>query len=1713
MREDIQTMGRPNLEAVDVSFMEHRSDSGIALIVVMSVLAMLIVIATPFLLQSRKDHASAVTVSERHRARQVANSALEWAKIGLLDTHQGVESQGRGKGTPYWDGPEEFRIDEHPKSLNDLIGVEGPRFMGDPKGDMWAIKVRDESGFINANTAPPFFWSSLVGRTVVTQEVEPNSGSIEVESTAGFPPTKGEIVVGGRVFSYRKAKGSSFTGVPIKSAIPQGAIVMTKMAWDLAMFGQKVKRAGYGLTELASITELKDVASYGNQALSEEKLSAILGPMTHVGFRENAGGWLAPQRITAELDPDSFEPESDGQPVRVSNPDFFNPGTVVKITDGQSTEYNIVRYSRRTGSGGVLSLLNQVSRGYAYETATISAEMRHPVNINNCSKRVLTLLLDGIDYAPRWRKHSNEEDRVSSSLAANVAEVLIKNRPIRGTEHLVDLLAALFHVKAGSFTEGESQITADMVAVPGFDNVSMTANHALGIVQNALNANHRSLINSTMPFSYVSHDYFTVETASSVNDGSGSELARFHMRETFRSAPSQELRHRLQSQADFEQSIVAGRAGKNIETYPNLMTFFTAETAKPEQRLFRYLHNFDDPSKIGFRPSRVEGDVRLQPARLYGGWTEHFDGNLSGPVARGLRTTKRTTARTEFIFPEGLPLNTGPYRLDMTVRGQTLGTGQKATAMADRNGLNPFVVEFFMKPASFSGGQALFSALGREPTADFIRAWYDSSQRVFRFQVHDIAFDDLRARVPSVAEVSWSPPQSSIEDDTWYHFSLHVTGTKPGEMSLHVDGFKRGKTRFQTKLASSLSESATSFTVEDASDWPDQGVFLVGTEVVNATRQGNNFTIFQNPNSGLLPLGRGARGSRVLSHSAGERVTLFGYSNVLRRTGVAGGEVLPIGGAGLAAELAPFSSLGIGDDGTMVETYTSPGAQGSPPMATSYEVLDLGTVNAIELAPLPTQNLNSAVRTFQTSGGYAIVAGLVYPSTPSASNVQPVNLQRACVLIRYSGRNGNRLTGVSLARQSFNADLVDGQFLMRSGSSTQAQGARDPKFYCSTPQKVITRDPSGGSTAPLLAQVFPISVRLTGNVGYKGPEVDQNGILFPEFIQLGTPNLAPDLRNFSNHAIEWVAYYGVDRTSSDFLCHDEVSLLNAVNILLDTAGLNVNTNTNLANASGFALPSILQAGAQLRWRGQAQTLQFGWTDINNSAHTHNAGSLAIPTFRVANVGGRAPGYGDAVSLLTAGNQNREIQFISWAADVLPPASWPSNRPVQLDTRACFTANVRSQLNQIALPAVSGSNLANGPAVWDRRRYTRIAKFPSGELPLITSQGDSQIGGDLVGGIRSSGMLDEIRVRAVQRNRYVLWDDNRADYLNSPPNPYPLGVSTNATEIPIVSALWVPARDPLNASIANFWLPDGQQLDTADPLIELGADAGLVMIDDEIIAFRSVAPGPGNAGQVLSDCLRGFMNTIPSEHSFGAPIVFLDFRATSKLLQSTSRESFRFQIADAQDFGVSDGNGRGGGTVLIGNEMIHFTSAAGNVLQMPRKIDRQSGETVGIFRARYGTRTQSHGSDDIVLDMPFRFWDRYVPQSDDPELSFYQFGVNEPRAFFKRISWHHRSEKSRLGMKVLLRFDPKVPWDTDPANSNGALLLLDANSGQGQDILSQHLLNRQARGLEARVFFVYEANAFDPVTLRSNDWKETPQLLDIELRYLAAPYVISRETLK
>jgi hypothetical protein len=141
-------------------------------------------------------------------------------------------------------------------------------------------------------------------------------------------------------------------------------------------------------------------------------------------------------------------------------------------------------------------------------------------------------------------------------------------------------------------------------------------------------------------------------------------------------------------------------------------------------------------------------------------------------------------------------------------------------------------------------------------------------------------------------------------------------------------------------------------------------------------------------------------------------------------------------------------------------------------------------------------------------------------------------------------------------------------------------------------------------------------------------------------------------------------------------------------------------------------------------------------------------------------------------------------------------------------------------------------------------------------------------------------------------------------------------------------------------------------------------------------------------------------------------------------------------------------------------------------------------------------------------MPFRYWDRYVPECDDPELAYFQFDVNQPGAFFRHVNWTERLLKPNIGIRVLCRTDARVPWDAPP-NTTPGLYLFDRPR---KDEVKNEIMT-QGTALEVRVCFEYKPGAFDGTTLTPQSWKETPVLEDVGIDYFAPPIVLSREELR
>jgi hypothetical protein len=101
--------------------------------------------------------------------------------------------------------------------------------------------------------------------------------------------------------------------------------------------------------------------------------------------------------------------------------------------------------------------------------------------------------------------------------------------------------------------------------------------------------------------------------------------------------------------------------------------------------------------------------------------------------------------------------------------------------------------------------------------------------------------------------------------------------------------------------------------------------------------------------------------------------------------------------------------------------------------------------------------------------------------------------------------------------------------------------------------------------------------------------------------------------------------------------------------------------------------------------------------------------------------------------------------------------------------------------------------------------------------------------------------------------------------------------------------------------------------------------------------------------------------------------------------------------------------------------------------MPRlssQPGRMDAKGAGLFRGRFGTTAAAHAQGTPVILFPFRYWDRWQPRADAPELAYFTLSVDQPSAWWESFFFDKEdTDSARLG--VLARSDPETPWDADP----------------------------------------------------------------------------------
>jgi hypothetical protein len=396
---------------------------------------------------------------------------------------------------------------------------------------------------------------------------------------------------------------------------------------------------------------------------------------------------------------------------------------------------------------------------------------------------------------------------------------------------------------------------------------------------------------------------------------------------------------------------------------------------------------------------------------------------------------------------------------------------------------------------------------------------------------------------------------------------------------------------------------------------------------------------------------------------------------------------------------------------------------------------------------------------------------------------------------------------------------------------------------------------------------------------------------------------------------------------------------------------------------------------------------------------------------------------------------------------------------------------------------------------DVRRMVRLVKTPSGELPAQVAE-QINIGAAFDETGFSQAVIDEVRFATRQNVRSMV--NHRSFYAGDRPDFGSQGEMIGANDVDI----------PLHPYL-------GYTSDDAEA-IGLKTTGGIVRIGDEMIGYARWDSG----AQMLIGCERGAFGTEARDHAYASTVTPVNGIGVSRLDEGLSETSNEISLATTDGFPQWDAY------VRIGDEILGYTRADGTVLKMPAtrnqresSFDFNEGAVTGsgLYRGRFGTESSAHDIDSLVYHLEHRYHDRAHETADDPTMAYFLVSKEIPGAIWKRISWDDRVRPLNR-LRVLIRFEGGPAWDSDKVIrlETEGVPEVDRRKWlyEVTDPNKINLLNVQSDRMECRVFFVFEAAAYDMVTSPASDaWKETPWLQSFRIEYLAPTGVLTTEDLR
>jgi len=529
---------------------------GVAILMVIAVLAGLMALAAPFVLSMVLHGRTARGDLNALQARLGSEAATSHALAQLVkNTTRYDPSSGQLPLTILSD----LKVTMDFPAADREFGKLGVNVQNQ-KGQLWSAKVEDEQAKINLTTVPPVLLGNLLGSAILLEPAERGAGSLVVDDGKQFNPSGGSVsLVGEReALHYSAVQGNVIALTQgTDSAHAAGALVFDGRAKLIADY--KIRSGGPVFTPFRSNYEIK-LALSGSpvDALRPDEFARI---ERHLTVQSGMNGPLWGR---------GEHPAEQGAVTvggfSVEKGDGFTPGGLVRIVEnGVPQNYARVRRVHiRPNNTAFVELDFPLAIGTQGNERYVQPEMRHPINVNTATPEVLEACFMGLCLA-------GGKEPVRRQTAQLLADFVRSQRsPLIDTEGVRKLL--------------EQAYAKGILIAPQRDAVYI----------NATEPNSPKLRTSTVPFCFCSYGSYTIEGTGVVNAENGLQLSRHTTRQLLTMPIPWPGYFKVEFQAGFERLLDQGM-GSRVVTFPTVMGKSKYKRKAPSVKL----------------PSEQSGGVRL----------------------------------------------------------------------------------------------------------------------------------------------------------------------------------------------------------------------------------------------------------------------------------------------------------------------------------------------------------------------------------------------------------------------------------------------------------------------------------------------------------------------------------------------------------------------------------------------------------------------------------------------------------------------------------------------------------------------------------------------------------------------------------------------------------------------------------------------------------------------------------------------------------------------------------------------------------------------------------------------------------------------------------------------------------------------------------------------------------------------------------------------